>query len=64
MRELTREAAAIAKSLDTITRLQDTNGGFSLATVQLHLISADNTAGAPSAATTLPAPSPRRPCPP
>ncbi|MFD9474197.1 helix-turn-helix domain-containing protein [Streptomyces goshikiensis] len=50
MRELTSEATAIAKSLGTVTQLRDTNGGFSRATVQLHLISAENTAGDPSAA--------------
>jgi hypothetical protein len=50
MRELTREAAAIAKDLGAVTHLRDTNGGFSQATVQLHLISAENTAGDPSAA--------------
>ncbi|MFE2927153.1 hypothetical protein [Streptomyces goshikiensis] len=48
MRELTSEATAIAKSLGTVTHLRDTNGGFSWATVQLHLISAENTAGDPS----------------
>ncbi|AZM93920.1 helix-turn-helix transcriptional regulator [Streptomyces sp. W1SF4] len=50
MRELTREAAAIAKSLGAVTHLRDTNGGFSQATVQLHLVSAETTAGDPSAA--------------
>lgn len=50
MRELTSEATAIAKSLGAVTHLRDTNGGFSWATVQLHLISAENTAGDPSAA--------------
>lgn len=50
MRELTSEASAIAKSLGAVTHLRDTNGGFSRATVQLHLISAENTAGDPSAA--------------
>ncbi|MER6217056.1 helix-turn-helix transcriptional regulator [Streptomyces sp. NPDC001674] len=50
MRELTREAAAIARSLGAVTHLRDTNGGFSQATVQLHLISAESTAGDPSAA--------------
>ncbi|WP_279399486.1 helix-turn-helix transcriptional regulator [Streptomyces sp. APSN-46.1] len=50
MRELTSEAAAIAKGLGAATHLRDTNGGFSWATVQLHLISAENTAGDPSAA--------------
>ncbi|RKS97025.1 helix-turn-helix protein [Streptomyces sp. 3211.6] len=52
MRELTREAAAIARSLGAVTHLRDTNGGFSQATVQLHLISAETTAGDPSAAIT------------
>ncbi|MGO4462726.1 helix-turn-helix domain-containing protein [Streptomyces sp. M-16] len=50
MRELTSEATAIAKTLGSVTHLRDTNGGFSWATVQLHLISAENTAGDPSAA--------------
>ncbi|MFB7054376.1 helix-turn-helix domain-containing protein [Streptomyces vinaceus] len=50
MRELTSEATAIASSLGSVTHLRDTNGGFSWATVQLHLISAENTAGDPSAA--------------
>ncbi|MFJ3876966.1 helix-turn-helix domain-containing protein [Streptomyces sp. NPDC090077] len=52
MRELTREAAAIARNLGAVTHLRDTNGGFSQATVQLHLISAETTAGDPSAAIT------------
>ncbi|MFI8266685.1 hypothetical protein [Streptomyces sp. NPDC085665] len=50
MRELTSEATAIAKTLGAVTPLRDTNGGFSWATVQLHLISAENTVGDPSAA--------------
>ncbi|WP_237403549.1 XRE family transcriptional regulator [Streptomyces xanthophaeus] len=50
MRTLTSEATAIAKSFGAVTHLRDTNGGFSWATVQLHLISAENTAGDPSAA--------------
>lgn len=50
MRELTAEATAIAKTLGAVTHLRDTNGGFSRATVQLHLISAETTAGDPSAA--------------
>lgn len=50
MRELTAEAAAIAKSLGHTTHLRDTAGGFSTATVQLHLISAEYKAGDPSAA--------------
>ena len=48
MRELTAEAAAIARDLDG-THLRD-HGGFSLATVQLHLVSAENSTGDPSAA--------------
>lgn len=48
MRELTAEAAAIARNLDR-THLRD-HGGFSLATVQLHLVSAENSTGDPSAA--------------
>ncbi|GGX84379.1 helix-turn-helix domain-containing protein [Streptomyces hiroshimensis] len=50
MRELTNEAAAIAKGLGGPTLLRDHGGGFSLTTVQLHLISAENSAGDPSAA--------------
>ncbi|MBL1115412.1 helix-turn-helix transcriptional regulator [Streptomyces sp. 110] len=48
MRKLTAEAAAIAKELGG-TRLR-THGGFSAATVQLHLVSAEDRAGDPSAA--------------
>ncbi|WNE96303.1 hypothetical protein PS467_13620 [Streptomyces luomodiensis] len=50
MRRLTKEAAAIADELGGITHLRDTAGGFNGATVQLHLISAEYKAGAPSAA--------------
>ncbi|MFE1553983.1 helix-turn-helix domain-containing protein [Streptomyces sp. NPDC058734] len=50
MRELTAEATSIAESLGSVTHLRDTNGGFSRATVQLHLVSAENTVGDPSAA--------------
>lgn len=50
MRELTAEAAAIAGGLGGTAHLRDHRGGFSQATVQLHLISAENSAGDPSAA--------------
>jgi transcriptional regulator with XRE-family HTH domain len=49
MRQLTAQAAAIAKELGPGTRLRD-HGGFGAATVQLHLISAETSAGDPSAA--------------
>ncbi|WP_063731089.1 hypothetical protein [Streptomyces sp. RTd22] len=48
MRKLTAEAAAIAEELGG-TRLR-AQGGFSSATVQLHLVSAEDRAGDPSAA--------------
>lgn len=48
MRKLTAEAAAIADELGG-TRLR-AHGGFSSATVQLHLVSAEDRAGDPSAA--------------
>lgn len=51
MRELTAEAAAIAKRLGATTHLRAV-GGFTPATVQLHLISAETTAGDPSEAIT------------
>lgn len=51
MRELTNEAAAIAKELGGATLLRD-HGGFSPLTVQLHRISAENHAGDPLAALT------------
>ncbi|GAU70662.1 hypothetical protein SSP35_21_00570 [Streptomyces sp. NBRC 110611] len=50
MRELTGEAAAIAKQLGGTTLLRNHSGGFSPTTVQLHLISAENSAGDPSTA--------------
>ncbi|MFI5822790.1 XRE family transcriptional regulator [Streptomyces rishiriensis] len=50
MRELTDEAAAIAKELGGATLLPDHGGGFSPLTVQLHKISAENHAGDPRAA--------------
>ncbi|MFJ2214954.1 hypothetical protein ACIQVO_22920 [Streptomyces sp. NPDC101062] len=50
MREMTAEAASIAQELGSTTRLRDHGGGFSAATVQLHLISAENSAGDPGAA--------------
>ncbi|MFF4188503.1 XRE family transcriptional regulator [Streptomyces sp. NPDC001691] len=50
MRELTDEAAAIAKELGGATLLRDHGGGFSPLTVQLHRISAENHAGDPRAA--------------
>ncbi|WP_326691151.1 helix-turn-helix domain-containing protein [Streptomyces sp. NBC_01795] len=48
MRELTAEAAALASSLGDI-QLRDL-GGFSPATVQLHLVSAENSVGDPARA--------------
>ncbi|MEU1375525.1 helix-turn-helix transcriptional regulator [Streptomyces triculaminicus] len=50
MRELTGEAAAIARELGPAAVLRDHGGGFSSTTVQLHLISAENSAGDPAAA--------------
>lgn len=50
MRDLTDEAAAIAKELGGVTLLRDHGGGFSPLTVQLHRISAENHAGDPRAA--------------
>ncbi|WP_246096749.1 XRE family transcriptional regulator [Streptomyces botrytidirepellens] len=50
MRELTDEAAAIATELGDTTPLLRDHGGFSFTTVQLHRISAENSAGNPSAA--------------
>ncbi|MEV5381188.1 helix-turn-helix transcriptional regulator [Streptomyces nondiastaticus] len=50
MRELTGEAAAIARELGPAAVLRDHGGGFSPTTVQLHLVSAENSAGDPSAA--------------
>ncbi|GAA4221591.1 transcriptional regulator with XRE-family HTH domain [Streptosporangium album] len=50
MRQLTDEAAAIATELGGSTMLRDHGGGFSPITVQLHLISAENSAGDPAAA--------------
>ncbi|MEV0035065.1 helix-turn-helix transcriptional regulator [Streptomyces sp. NPDC050804] len=52
MRKMTAEAAAIAQELGSTTRLRDHGGGFSTATVQLHLISAENSTGDPGAALT------------
>ncbi|WP_329389176.1 helix-turn-helix domain-containing protein [Streptomyces sp. NBC_01716] len=52
MREMTAEAAAIARELGSTTRLRDHGGGFSAAMVQLHLISAENSTGDPGAALT------------
>ncbi|QDY76459.1 XRE family transcriptional regulator [Streptomyces qinzhouensis] len=52
MRELTGEAAAIATALRGTTRLRHHGGGFSPATVQLHLVSAENSAGDPGRALT------------
>ncbi|MGW4030669.1 XRE family transcriptional regulator [Streptomyces sp. NPDC004838] len=52
MRELTDEAVAIATALRGITRLRHHGGGFSPATIQLHLVSAENAAGDPSRALT------------
>lgn len=45
MRELTDEAAAVAKELGGTVLLRDHGGGFSPLTVQLHRISAENYAG-------------------
>lgn len=50
MRELTDEAAAVAKELGGTVLLRDHGGGFSPLTVQLHRISAENYAGDPLAA--------------
>ncbi|MEU0110693.1 helix-turn-helix transcriptional regulator [Streptomyces sp. NPDC006251] len=50
MRDLTDEAAALAKELGGATLLRDHGGGFSPLTVQLHRISAENYAGDPMAA--------------
>ncbi|MEU6744389.1 NAD(P)-dependent oxidoreductase [Streptosporangium sandarakinum] len=50
MRQLTAEAGAIAAELGGTTLLRDHGGGISPATVQLHLISAENSAGDPAAA--------------
>jgi transcriptional regulator with XRE-family HTH domain len=50
MRELTGEAAAIAAGLGDRVLLRDHGGGFTLATVGLHRISAENYAGDPGAA--------------
>jgi hypothetical protein len=50
MRDLTDEAAAIAKELGGATLVRDHGGGFSPLTVQLHRISAENYAGDPLAA--------------
>lgn len=50
MRELTGEATAIAKELGPAAVLRNHGGGFSPTTVQLHLVSAENSAGDPSAA--------------
>ncbi|GGV54926.1 hypothetical protein GCM10010245_86910 [Streptomyces spectabilis] len=52
MRELTDEAAAIAKNLGGAPLLRGHAGGFSLITVQLHRISAEDHAGHPLAALT------------
>ncbi|MFF2065142.1 helix-turn-helix domain-containing protein [Streptomyces sp. NPDC058200] len=52
MRELTDEAAAVAKELGGTVLLRDHGGGFSPLTVQLHRISAENYAGDPLAALT------------
>ncbi|MFD0686008.1 helix-turn-helix domain-containing protein [Actinomadura fibrosa] len=50
MRELTRQAAAIAAGLGERVLLREHGGGFGPAAVQLHLISAEYTAGDPAAA--------------
>jgi len=50
MREMTAEAAAIAARLTGPVLLRDHGGGFTSATVQLHRISAEYSAGEPGAA--------------
>ena len=50
MREMTAEAAAIAARLTGPSLLRDHGGGFTPATVQLHRISAEYSAGEPGAA--------------
>ena len=50
MRELTADAATLAAGLDGRTLLRDHGGGFSPATVALHLISAEYSLGEPGAA--------------
>jgi transcriptional regulator with XRE-family HTH domain len=50
MREMTGEAAAIAARLNGTVLLRDHGGGFTPATVQLHRISAEYSAGEPGAA--------------
>ncbi|WP_371657180.1 helix-turn-helix domain-containing protein [Streptomyces sp. NBC_00224] len=50
MRQLTEEALSIARQLGGVTMLRDHGGGFAPVTVQLHLVSAENSAGDPSAA--------------
>jgi hypothetical protein len=50
MREMTAEAAAIAARLTGPVLLRDHGGGFTPATVQLHRISAEYSAGEPGAA--------------
>jgi hypothetical protein len=52
MRELTAQAAAIAASLHDPFILRDHGGGFTPATVQLHRVSAEYSAGEPGAAIT------------
>ncbi|MFF0228207.1 hypothetical protein [Streptomyces sp. NPDC004629] len=52
MRELTGEVVAIATARRGTTRLRHHGGGFSPATIQLHLVSAENSAGDPSRALT------------
>ncbi|MBO2448724.1 helix-turn-helix transcriptional regulator [Actinomadura barringtoniae] len=52
MRELTRQAEALATQLHGATLLRHHGGGFSTAAVRLHLISAEYSAGDPSAAIT------------
>lgn len=50
MRDLTGEAAAIAARLAGTATLRDHGGGFTVSTVELHRISAENYAGDPGAA--------------
>lgn len=49
MRELTDEATAISKQLGSAVLLRGHGSGFSPTTVRLHRVSAENSAGGPSA---------------
>jgi hypothetical protein len=50
MRELTDEAASLAAGFGERVLLRDHGGGFTIATVELHRVSAENYAGDPGAA--------------